>query len=96
LITGCGQGNIDYLIPGLLGFLTGGVIFGVTYPSIFLKISTMASYGQKTLEDLFQVNHWLFIALFSLLTLVFYIGSKIAEQSNEAKIKSLSSEGREV
>ena len=96
MIAGCGQGNIDYLVPGLLGFLTGGVIFGVTYPSIFLKISTMASYGQKTLEDLFQVNHWLFILLFSLCTLVFYVGSKIAEQSSEAKYQKQSSQGREV
>jgi len=81
LITGCGQGNIDYLIPGVLGFLTGGVIFGATYQSIFLKIQNIGAYGQKTFEDLFNVNHWLFISFFVLCTIVFYLGSKITEKS---------------
>ena len=68
------------MIPGVLGFLTGGVFFGATYQSVFLKISTIGSYGQKTLADLFQVNHWLFISLFVLFTLIFYVGSKVAEK----------------
>ncbi|SHI49869.1 hypothetical protein SAMN02746098_04185 [Desulfosporosinus lacus DSM 15449] len=77
---------MDYLIPGLLGFLTGGILFGVTYQSIFLKISTIGNYGQKTLEDLFHVNHWLFVGLFVLCTLVFYVASKIAENSKKTKL----------
>jgi len=85
LITGCGQGNLDYLIPGLLGFLTGGIIFGATYQSVFLKISTIGDYGQQTLAELFHVNHWLFIGLFVLCTGVFYVSSKIAESSKEAE-----------
>lgn len=87
MIAGCGQGNLDYWIPGLLGFLTGGVIFGVTYQSIFMKISTLAAYEQKTLEDFSGVNHWLFISLFVLSTAVFYVGSKIAEQSKQVENK---------
>jgi len=86
LITGCGQGNLDYLIPGLLGFLTGGILFGVTYQSVFLKISTIGNYGQKTLEDLLQVNHWIFIALFVLCTFVFYVATKITENSKKVEI----------
>lgn len=82
MITGCGQGNLDYLIPGLLGFLTGGVLFGVTYQSFFLKISNIGSYGQKTLEDLLHVNHWLFVAMFVLATLLFYVSSQIMEHPN--------------
>ena len=74
---------MDYLIPGLLGFLTGGVLFGLTYQSLFLKIAKIGDYGQKTLEDLFQVNHWLFVALFILCTLIFYVASKIAEKKKE-------------
>jgi len=85
LITGCGQGNIDYLIPGLFGFLTGGILFGATYKSVFLKISTIGDYGQKTLEELFHVNHWLFIGLFVLCTGIFYVGSKIAESSKKSE-----------
>ena len=75
---------MDYLIPGILGFLVGGVIFGATYQSIFMKISTIGSYGQKSLEDLLNVNHWLFISLFVLCTIVFYVGSKIMEKSKDA------------
>jgi len=88
LITGCGQGNVDYLIPGLLGFLTGGILFGATYQAVFLKISTIGDYGQKTLAELFHVNHWLFIGLFVLCTGVFYVVSKIAESSKETDDKS--------
>lgn len=87
MITGCGQGNLDYLIPGLLGFLAGGILFGATYQSVFLKISKIGDYGQQTLAELFHVNHWLFIGLFVLCTGVFYVGSKIAESSKEPKTK---------
>lgn len=80
---------MDYLIPGGLGFLAGGVIFGATYQSVFLKISNIGSYGQQTLEELFHVNHWLFIALFVLCTLVFYVGSKIAEKPKEVSVKQV-------
>jgi len=81
LITGIGQGNLDYLFPGLLGFLTGGILFGATYQSVFLKISKIGNYGEKTLSELFHVNHWLFISLFVLCNGAFYVGSKIAESS---------------
>lgn len=85
MITGCGQGNLDYLIPGVIGFLTGGVLFGLSYQSVFLKVSDIASYGQKTLEDLLHVNHWILILLFGLCTLIFYVGSKIVEQTTAKK-----------
>jgi len=84
LITGCGQGNLDYLIPGVLGFLVGGVLFGATYQSAFMKISTIGSYGQQTLAEILHVNHWLFVSLFVLCTVAFYVGSKIMEKSQDA------------
>ena len=86
MITGCGQGNLDYLIPGVLGFLVGGVLFGATYQSVFMKISTIGSYGQQTLEEILHVNHWLFISLFVLCTIVFYVGSKMMENSKVVSI----------
>jgi hypothetical protein len=88
LITGCGQGNLDYLIPGVSGFLVGGIIFGATYQSVFLKISTIGSYGQQTLEELLHVNHWLFISLFVLCTIVFYVGTKVSERSKADSAKT--------
>jgi len=89
LITGCGQGNLDYLIPGLLGFLVGGVIFGATYQAVFMKISTIGSYGQQTLEEILHVNHWLFILLFVLCTVAFYVASKIMEKPKDASTKQV-------
>ncbi|CAA7600427.1 Hypothetical protein DEACI_1080 [Acididesulfobacillus acetoxydans] len=86
MITGCGQGNLDYLIPGLLGFLTGGVLFGETYQSFFLKISTYASYGQKTLGELLGVNHWLLIFIVVGGTLIFYLASKISESKQRRTV----------
>jgi hypothetical protein len=31
VVAGAARGQLDYLIPGFLGFLTGGVIFGIGY-----------------------------------------------------------------
>lgn len=72
-----------------MGFLVGGVLFGATYQSIFMKISTIGSYGQQTLEEILHVNHWLFISLFVLCTIVFYVGSKIAEKSKDVSAKQV-------
>ena len=42
-----GEGKLDYLIPGLLGFLAGAVIFGLTYQQVFPVISAIANYRQR-------------------------------------------------
>lgn len=63
-LAGIGQGSLDYLIPGLLGFLTGAVLFGATYQQVFQSIYALANYGSKTLAQLWNVNHWLLILLF--------------------------------
>ena len=65
-----------------MGFLTGGVLFGETY-SFFLKISSYASYGQKTLAELLKMNPWILISVFVGCTLIFYVGSKIAEAKEQ-------------
>ena len=68
---GAGQGSIDYLIPGLLGFLTGAFIFGKTY-TFFTKISQIGNLGSITMPELFHVNQWLFIIFFVEMTLVLF------------------------
>src|SRR5512144_767110 len=35
---GAGEGKLDYLIPGLMGFLVGAVIYGLTYQQVFPAI----------------------------------------------------------
>lgn len=74
---GIGQGSLDYLIPGLLGFLTGAVLFGATYQDLFLPVKQVANLGEQTLEALWGVNHWLLILLFIQLSLgAFYLFEK--------------------
>ncbi|HVU14086.1 MAG TPA: YeeE/YedE thiosulfate transporter family protein, partial [Phototrophicaceae bacterium] len=38
---GAGEGKLDYLIPGILGFFVGAVIYGLTYPTVFPAISSV-------------------------------------------------------
>jgi uncharacterized membrane protein YedE/YeeE len=74
---GIGRGNLDYLIAGLLGFLTGAIIFGLTYTQVFPVISGIANYGATYLPDLFNINHWLLIIFLTIAsTYLFYVLAK--------------------
>jgi uncharacterized membrane protein YedE/YeeE len=71
---GSGEGKLDYLIPGLLGFLVGAAIYGLTYPSIFPAISAIANAGSVVIPDLWNLSPSLTIILFALLALfLFYL-----------------------
>ena len=71
---------MDYIVAGFSGFLVGAILFGLTYPAVFPVISGMANLGAVYLPDLFNVNHWLLIALFTLMTLfLFYFLNKKGE-----------------
>jgi hypothetical protein len=62
------------LVPGLLGFLTGAVIYGLTYQQVFPTISAIANYGATIIPDLWHVSPFLFITLFTLISvLLFYL-----------------------
>ncbi len=62
------------MIPGVLGFLAGAVIFGITYQQVFPVISSMANYGNVILTELWKVSTFLFIVLFALISLfLFYL-----------------------
>jgi uncharacterized protein len=62
------------LIPGFLGFLTGAAIFGLTYNSVFPKISALANYGNVVMPDLWNINPFLAVLLFALMSgLLFYL-----------------------
>ncbi len=69
---GIGQGSLDYLIPGGLGFLAGAYIFGKTYTTVFTKISSIGNIGQVTIPEWLHVNQWLFIIFFVQMTLVLF------------------------
>jgi uncharacterized membrane protein YedE/YeeE len=49
----CGEGKLDYLIPGLFGFLVGAVIYGLTYDKYFprsLRLLIMAIQPSRIVE----------------------------------------------
>ena len=63
-----------------MGFLVGAILFGLTYPAVFPVISGIANLGAVYLPEVFNVNPWLLIGLFTLGTLfLFYILSKKGE-----------------
>lgn len=63
-MAGSAQGKLDYLIPGLLGFLGGALLWGATYPAVFPQISAVANAGAVTLPGLLDLNTWLTVFLF--------------------------------
>jgi hypothetical protein len=76
---------MDYIVPGLLGFLTGAVIFGLTYQQVFPLISGIANYGNATIPDLWNVSSFLFILLFALMALMlFYLIDRVGWQRKES------------
>ena len=55
-MAGAGEGKLDYIIPGLLGFLTGAVLFGLTYDQVFPPVSKLLNYGSVVIPDLWNVK----------------------------------------
>lgn len=63
-----GEGRWD-AVWGLLGMLSGAAVFAEIYPWVKASLLTWGNYGKVTLPQLFQVNHWLIIAVFWALSL---------------------------
>jgi uncharacterized membrane protein YedE/YeeE len=73
-VAGAGEGKLDYLIPGMLGFLTGAVLWGQTYEKVFPILSKTANYGSVVMPDLWNLSPYLFVLLFALITVfLFYL-----------------------
>src|SRR5512135_1754863 len=71
---GSGEGRLDYIIPGIFGMLTGALLFGLTYNSVYLQINKLATDARIVIPDAIDVNAWLVIGLFTAVTLLlFYI-----------------------
>ena len=77
---------MDYLVPGLLGFLTGAVIYGLTYQQVFPTISAVANYGNAIIPDLWDVSPFLFILTFALMALLlFYLIDRVGWQRKRSE-----------
>jgi uncharacterized protein len=59
-------------VPGLLGFLVGAVIFGMTYQQVYPLISKIANYGSVVIPDLWNLNPYLTVIAFSLMSLLLF------------------------
>ncbi len=59
----------------MLGFLTGAVLYGATYQSVFPAISAIANLGSTILPSVLGVDLWLTILLFVLIaaTLFYFL-----------------------
>lgn len=78
MLAGAGQGSLDYLIPGSLGFLTGAALFAHTYEAVFNRIVTVANYGNVTVFSWIGINKWLTIIVFvEFVLLLFYVLEKL-------------------
>jgi hypothetical protein len=68
--------------------LTGAVIYGLTYQSVFPKISAIANYGSVVLPDLWHLNPYLAVVVFALLALaLFYMIDRMGLQRKAKKAK---------
>jgi uncharacterized membrane protein YedE/YeeE len=77
---GSGEGRLDYIIPGVLGMLAGGLLFGLTYQSVYLQINKLAVETRAVIPEAIEANAWLVIALFTAVTLLlFYILERAIE-----------------
>jgi uncharacterized membrane protein YedE/YeeE len=85
-VAGAGEGKWDYIVPGLLGFLTGAVIFGLTYSSIMPTIKSIANYGSVVIPDLWHINPYLAVFVFALMALaLFYAIDRLGWQRKNKK-----------
>jgi hypothetical protein len=71
-------------VPGLLGFLVGAVIYGLTYQQVFPQISKIAAFGNVVMPDLWNLNPYLTVLAFSLMALLlFYLIDRAGMQRKE-------------
>ena len=85
-VAGAGEGKWDYIVPGLLGFLTGAIIFGLTYTSFMPQLKAIGNYGNVVLPDLWHINPYLAVFIFALLALVlFYLIDRVGMHRKEKK-----------
>jgi uncharacterized membrane protein YedE/YeeE len=85
-MAGAGEGKWDYIVPGLLGFLTGAVIFGLTYSAVMPKIMAIGNYGSVVIPDLWHINPYLAVFVFALMALVlFYLIDRAGMHRTEKK-----------
>ena len=68
--------------------MTGAIIFGLTYQQIFPQISAIANLGNVVMPGLWNLNPYLTVLVFSLMTLLlFYLIDRAGLQRKEKEQK---------
>ncbi len=69
----------------MLGFLTGAVLFGLTYEQVWPQISKIANSGNVVIPDLWNIDPYLTVLAFALLALLlFYLIDRMGLQRKES------------
>jgi hypothetical protein len=55
-----------------LGFLTGAVVFGLSYQQVFPQISKLANLGSVVMPDLWKLDPYLTVLVFVLLSMMLF------------------------
>ncbi len=67
-----------------MGFLTGAVLYGLTYEQISMQISKIANFGYLIMPDAWNLDPYLFIAVFAAMALLlFYLIDRSGLHRNE-------------
>jgi hypothetical protein len=85
---GSGEGRLDYIFPGVLGMLSGALLFGLTYNQVYPAISKIANSGAITLPEVMDAGHWLVIGLFTAISLVLFYALERAIKMRADKTKA--------
>ena len=62
---GAGEGRLDNLVPGVLGLLSGAVLYGLGYERIMPRLATVARLGEVTMSGVLHVEPWLVVLVFA-------------------------------
>ncbi len=69
-----------------MGFLTGAVLFGLTYQQVFPAISKIANIGSVTMPDLWNIDPYLTALAFALMgLLLFYAIDRMGMQRKSSE-----------
>ena len=72
----------------MLGFLTGAVLFGLTYDKVFPQISKLANLGSVVMPDLWNLNPYLTVLAFALMSLLlFYLIDRAGLQRKDKDLE---------
>jgi len=64
--------------------LTGAILYGLTYQQVFPQISKLANLGSVTMPDLWNINPYLTVVVFSLMSLLlFYLIDRVGWQRKD-------------